>query len=475
MKKRLIQNLSANTLQLVINQLFGVLMFYVLSVNLNKDSFGLINLALTVVFTAFNILSFGIDQTVVKKVANGDDARSVLSIYIFHVVFTGILFYGALLLGKMFFAGDALLYQLILFVGAGKLMIFFSSPLKQVSGGMEKFKLQAYMLVVSNIVRGSALVVLALTHLLSINNIMWVFVAGDTLELLFSIYLFKKNINISIAPRWNKTEYGLLVKQSLPQVGVVLITSALARFDWLFIGFMVSAVKLAEYSFAYKVFEISTLPLLAIAPLLIPRFTQLFKNESYNVDNLKLLIRAEMVIATFTGLLLNMCWNPLIDHITGGKYGAVNSHTIFILSLCLPFIYVMNFFWTIYFVQNRLKMILQVFLATFGVNVIGDLLLIPFFKNEGAAIAFLASCVIQAILFSSKNKITALNGSLLTLLKCTVCALISGILAKFLFQNFWLALSASVVSYVLILILTQQIKIADYKGLRKILVDKSIT
>ncbi|MBB6109524.1 Membrane protein involved in the export of O-antigen and teichoic acid [Mucilaginibacter lappiensis] len=469
MKKRLIQNLSANTLQLVINQLFGVLMFYVLSVNLSKDSFGLLNLALTVVFTAFNILSFGIDQTVVKKVANGDDARSVLSIYTFHVVFTGILFYGILLLGKLFFTGEVFLYKLILFIGAGKLMIFFSTPLKQVSGGMERFKLQAYMLVVSNIVRGSALVVLAVTHLLSINHILWVFIAGDTLELLCSVYLFKKYISISIKPRWNKTAYGLLVKQSLPQVGVVLITSALARFDWLFIGFMVSAIKLAEYSFAYKVFEISTLPLLAIAPLLIPRFTQLFKDESYTGDNLKLLIRTEMIIATFTGLLLNICWNPLIDQITGGKYGVVNSNTIFILSLCLPFIYLMNFFWTIYFVQNRLKMILQVFLVTFAVNVIGDLVLIPFFKNEGAAIAFLASCVVQAILFSSKNKLSELNGSLLILLKCTACALISGILAKFLFQTFWLALLTSVVFYFLALSLTRQIKIADYKNFRKIL------
>jgi O-antigen/teichoic acid export membrane protein len=466
MKKRLIQNLSANTLQLVINQSFGVLMFYVLSVNLDKDSFGLINLALTVVFTAFNILSFGIDQTVVKKVANGDDARSVLSIYIFHVVFTGIFFYGMLLLGKLFFTGDALLYRLILFIGAGKLMLFFSTPLKQVSGGMERFKLQAYMLVVSNIVRGCALVVLAVTHLLSITGIMWVFIAGDTLEFLVTVYLFKTYIGISITPRWNKAAYGLLVRQSLPQVGVVLITSALARFDWLFIGFMVSAIKLAEYSFAYKVFEISTLPLLAIAPLLIPRFTQLFKDESYTGNNLKLLMRAEMIIATFTGLLLNMCWNPLIDHITGGKYGAVNSNTIFILSLCLPFIYIMNFFWTIYFVQNRLKMILQVFLVTFGVNVIGDLLLIPFFKNEGAAIAFLASCIIQAILFSSKNKISELDGSLLILLKCTTCALISGFLAKFLFQNFWLALLVSVVFYFLSLFLTRQIRIADYRDLR---------
>ncbi|MEZ2336740.1 oligosaccharide flippase family protein [Mucilaginibacter sp. RCC_168] len=474
MKKRLIQNLSANTLQLVINQLFGVLMFYVLSVNLSKDSFGLINLALTVVFTAFNILSFGIDQTVVKKVAHGDDARSVLSIYIFHVVFTGILFYAILILGKMVFAGDALLYRLILFVGAGKLMIFFSTPLKQVSGGMERFKLQAYMLVVSNIVRGSALVVLAVTHLLSIDHIMWVFIAGDTLELLCSVYLFKKYIHISIAPRWNKTEYGLLIIQSLPQIGVVLITSALARFDWLFIGFMVSAVKLAEYSFAYKVFEISTLPLLAIAPLLVPRFTRLFKNESYNRSYLQLIIRAEMVIAAFTGLLLNMCWNPLIDYVTGGKYGVVNSYTIFILSLCLPFIYVMNFFWTIYFVQNRLKMILQVFLVTFAINVAGDLLLIPFFKNEGAAIAFLAACVVQAVLFNSKNKISELNGTLLILLKCTACALVSGAAAKLLFQSFCMAIPASIVFYFLIIIITRQIKPADYKDLSKILLGERI-
>jgi peptidoglycan biosynthesis protein MviN/MurJ (putative lipid II flippase) len=89
-------------------------------------------------------------------------------------------------------------------------------------------------------------------------------------------------------------------------------------------------------------------------------------------------------------------------------------------------------------------MILQVFLVTFGVNVIGDLVLIPFFKNEGAAIAFLASCVVQAVLFSSKNKLSESNGGLLILLKCTACALMSGVLAKFLFQNFWLALLVSV-------------------------------
>jgi O-antigen/teichoic acid export membrane protein len=298
---------------------------------------------------------------------------------------------------------------------------------------------------------------------------MWVFIAGDTLELAFSIYLFNRYIRIPIAPRWNKVEYVQLLHQSLPQVGVVLITSALARFDWLFIGFMVSAVKLAEYSFAYKVFEISTLPLLAVAPLLIPRFTKLFKKENYSEGNLKLIIRIEMIIAAFTGLLLNMCWNPIIDLLTAGKYGAVNTKTIFILSLCLPLLYFMNFLWTIYFVQNRMKMILYIFLVTFGVNIIGDLLLIPFFKNEGAAIAFLASCLIQAALFAIKNKIGELNEALFTLAACAFCALISGFLAKTLFQNPWVALFISVVFYLSTLVLTRQIKSDDRKNLSKIL------
>jgi O-antigen/teichoic acid export membrane protein len=348
-------------------------------------------------------------------------------------------------------------------------MIFFSTPLKQVSGGMERFRLLANMLVVSNVVRGSALFILGAFHLISLDNIMWVFITGDTLELIFSIYLFNRYIGIPIKPVWNKKEYVSLLTQSIPQIGVVLITSALARFDWLFIGFMVSAVKLAEYSFAYKVFEISTLPLMAIGPLLIPKFTKLLKNENYNRDNLKLIVRMEMIIAAFTVLLLNMCWNPIIDMLTANKYGTVNAHTIFILSLCLPFLYIMNLFWTIFFVQNRLKMILQVFLVTFGVNVIGDLLLIPIFKNEGAAIAFLLSCLVQAILFSTKNKISELKSSLFTLAKCVFCALGSGFLAKALFQNPWLAIFISCLFYFSGLLLTMQIKTDDPKNLRNIL------
>ena len=141
MKNKLVHNLSANTLQLVINQLFGLFIFYILSVNLDKNSFGQVNLALAVLLSAFNILSFGIDQVVIKKVAHGDDTQTVLSLYVIHVILTGAFFYGMLLIGRMFFVQDRELYSLILLIGVGKLMIFFSTPLKQVTSGMERFNL----------------------------------------------------------------------------------------------------------------------------------------------------------------------------------------------------------------------------------------------------------------------------------------------------------------------------------------------
>jgi O-antigen/teichoic acid export membrane protein len=164
-----------------------------------------------------------------------------------------------------------------------------------------------------------------------------------------------------------------------------------------------------------------------------------------------------------------MCWNPVIDMITHGKYGAVNTSTILILSLCMPLLYLNNFLWTIFFVQNRLKMILHSFLITLSVNIAADLILIPIYKNEGAAIAFLLACLAQAIFYCSKNKITGLKHIFFRLMICTACAFFGGFIAKLLFQSVWLAGLASVIFYVAFLLVTMQIKLNDRKRISSIL------
>jgi O-antigen/teichoic acid export membrane protein len=468
MKRKLVNNLSANTLQLIINQLAGLIIFYILSTGLDKNNFGQINLALALMLAIFNILSFGIDQIAVRKLASGAPPQTVLSLYISHVWITGLVFYGLLFAGRLLFPFINA-YNIILLIGAGKLMLYFSTPFKQSSIGMERFKLLAYLSVISNIARAFGLFVLALLHSISLQNVVIVFISGDLLELLIGTLLFKRATRLPLTIKWNKSNYTALLKESLPQFGVVVITSALARFDWIFIGIVLSAIKLAEYSFAYKVFELSTLPLLTIAPLLIPWFTRIFKDGEPNISNLKLLARMEMIIAAFTIVLINSCWSPVMDKLTAGKYGAVNERTIFILSLCIPLLYLTNFLWTISFAKGRLKMIFTAFAITLAGNVIGDIILIPIYKNEGAAIGYLAGYVAQTVYFLIKNDVKELNNILYPLLICTACACLSVFGARLLFMNVWIEVGAAVLFYVVGLLVTVQIRLGDGMKLRGVI------
>ena len=466
MRRALIKNLSANTLQLIINQLAGLIIFYIISKGLDKDSFGEINLALALMLAVFNILSFGIDQIVVRKLASGENAQNILPVYLCHVLITGFAFYLLLFLGQFLFTSLSA-YDVILFIGAGKLMIYFSTPFKQSAIGLERFKLLASISVVSNLVRAVGLTVLAFMHKITLTNVMIVFVGGDVLELIVGTCLFALNMPFSIGIQWNKNRYTALIKESLPQFGVTIITSALARFDWIFIGLVLSAAKLAEYSFSYKVFELSTMPLLAIAPLLIPLFTRLFKDGNQpDTGRLKFLVRVEMVIAAFTIVLINVCWAPVIDHITDGKYGNVNVLTIFILTLCIPLQYLTNFLWTINFAKGRLRMILHAFVITLAVNIIGDLILIPIFKNEGAAFAYLAGYVAQTAFYIYKNDLKELNKTLYPCVICTACACVSFWGAKLLFTDIWIAVVGAVLAYVILLFVTMQLRWSDEKKIR---------
>jgi O-antigen/teichoic acid export membrane protein len=468
MKRKLVNNLSANTLQLIINQLAGLIIFYILSTGLDKNNFGQINLALALMLAIFNILSFGIDQIAVRKLASGENPQMVLSLYLSHVLITGLVFYGLLFAGRFLFPFINA-YNIILLIGAGKLMIYFSTPFKQSAIGMERFKLLAYLSVISNIARACGLFVLAFLHSITLQNVVIVFISGDLLELAIGTLLFKRATRLHLTIKWNKSNYTDLLKESLPQFGVVVITSALARFDWIFIGIVLSAIKLAEYSFAYKVFELSTLPLLAIAPLLIPWFTRIFKEGKPNIPNLKLLARMEMIIAAFTIVLINSCWSPVMDKLTAGKYGAVNERTIFILSLCIPLLYLTNFLWTISFAKGQLKMIFTAFAITLTVNVIGDIILIPIYKNEGAAIGYLAGYVAQTVYFLIKNDMKELNNVLYPLLICTACACLSVFGARLLFMNVWIEVGAAILFYVVGLFVAVQIRLGDGVKLRGVM------
>ena len=92
--RKFLKNISATFTQLAINQIFGLLVFYLLSRYLNKYEFGEINWSLAVYLTSFGILSFGLEQIIVRKIASSEDPAELLSIHFLHVTIIGISFYG---------------------------------------------------------------------------------------------------------------------------------------------------------------------------------------------------------------------------------------------------------------------------------------------------------------------------------------------------------------------------------------------
>ncbi len=469
MKGKFIQNISANTVQQIINQVFGLIIFYVLSTQFSKDIFGQFNWCLAVLLTAFNILSFGIDQVIVRKIAEGKNTASLLSLYLFHVLYAGILFYAMIGISYFIFPKTDIRFYLLLVIGLGKLLIFISTPFKQIVSGLEKFHWLALMSVCSNIIRGIALLIAAYMHVVSIQTVVIIFVSGDLTELLVCIMLYKKNIGLHLQYGLLKKEYIALLKESMPQIGVVLFTSAMARFDWIFIGLILSAAKLAEYSFAYKVFEMATLPLIVIAPLLLPTFTRLIKQKR-QIAAFYPIVRIEMGIVFFSILLLNICWVPAIDFITKGKYGAVNSTTILVLSLCLPFLYLTNFLWSILFAKGQLKIIFWIFSITFCINLAGDIIFIPLFSNEGAAVAYILALLVQLILYVYRIPEIEARHIFKPLLISVITALISGYLFHYWFDNaLFLSLSGSLGLFLLLQWITGQLKLSDLSEMNKLM------
>lgn len=471
MERKLLHDLSANALQVIINQLFGLAIFYVLSVSFSKNDFGEINWSLAILLTAFSILSLGIDQLVVKKIAEGINPSMMLSIYFVHVLLSGCLFYCLLLI--IHFSFPSFHHQLLLFLGFGKLMIFFSSPFKQLANGLEKFRPLLYMAVCSNIIRGFLLILFFIFGTLSMSKMIIVFVTGDICELILSLAITKKILKIPLAINIKKINYFNLIKEALPQAGVVVFTSAIARFDWIFLGIFASNIALAEYSFAFKVFEIASLPLLVIAPILIPRFSRIFNaastDHSFIKENeLLVLLRIEMIISSFLALIFNILWTPVMDFITHNKYGFVNRNTIFILSFCMPLQYANNLLWTISFARGKFKTIFNIFLITFLINISFDVILIPILGGKGAAIAYLIAVLAQMILFFGKTKIVQFKRAAWSILLCPAASLVSGLLAMQLSDLPLPVLLISISFFFFILIISRQIIYRDWLIIKRI-------
>lgn len=426
MKYKLFRDISFNTLQVLVNQFLGVFIFLLISRYLDKPAFGELSWSLAVLTFIMTILSLRLEQVIVRNVAAGGEPSKMLSLFMMHNLITGTIFFLLLSAGvrwlPVFFNRNSLLWILSI----SQLLGFFSLPFRQVITGRAAFGWLVVLSSIANLIRAGGLLGVVVFSTISLQWVLILFTFSALAEFIAGAYIVFHRLQIPYTVR-RFSEYKELIKSSFPQVGMVVLNAGIARMDWILLGIFSTPARTAEYSFAYKAFELSPLPLLIVAPLLLNYYSRspLQKDPA----RLNLLIRWEMVLATLLPLLSIIAWSPLADALTHNKYGQVNEVTFLILCFCIPFQYLINIHWSREFAQDRLGRIFTVTAITALVILAGDLLLIPLYAGRGAAIAFLAGMIVQYLLYCRALPLTVAMDWGRSLLIPVAIAVCSGLIA----------------------------------------------
>lgn len=398
MNQKLFKDISWNTLQVLGNQVLGVFIFLLLSRCLGKPVFGELSWSLALLTFFTTILSLRLEQIVVRNIAAGDDASRMLTLFIAHNLVAGLAFFATLSTSMYLFPAFFSRHSLLWVLSISQLLSFFSLPFRQLATGRAAFGWLALLASISNVIRAGWLFWLTAFSELTIAGVLLIFTVSSGLECLAGIYICRHRLKTSLSMQWRLPDYKALLQSSFPQIGMVFLNALIARIDWILLGIFSTPIATAEYSFAYRAYEFSPLPLLVLAPFLLNRFAQAVPPSRRRLD---FLVRTEMILATLLPLLLVIVWAPLVDTYTYNRYGQTNMMTFLILSCCIPFQYLINIYWTAAFAHNKLHLIFTITALTTLAVLAGDCLLIPHFAGQGAALAYLVAMVLQYVLYYS--------------------------------------------------------------------------
>jgi O-antigen/teichoic acid export membrane protein len=466
-KKKLFRDLSANTIQTGITQLAGLIIFYVLSRYIPKEEFGEYSWTTAVGSTIIAIGSFGLDSVLVKRIATGENPKIISGIHFFHTILIAVLLLISLFVVQLFFPTLFLYHPLFILIIVQLTVSNIANSFKNSLTGMEAFKPLAAVSLWLNLTKILILFGLLITRALTIRSTVLGFLVASILELVISYYFVSTKINHRLIPLFHRRTYKEFVVESLPQLGVVLFDSALARIDWVLLGIIGTVSATAEYGFAYKFFELSKLPLLILSPVLLTRLSRLYTSDDLiskeKQQSIQGLFDLELFISFLIPIIMVSVWADLIDLITVCKYGAVNTVNYTILAICVPLHFSINLLWTMSFVQGQLKSIMYITISVSILNIVSNIILIPYLGNLGSALSFAVSTAVQFFLYLSQVKKEKVQVRFIKLPIFLISACIAVIAGKLLFSNIYYAAIFACTTYCGFCFFTKQISLKFLK------------
>ncbi|WP_448701615.1 oligosaccharide flippase family protein [Mucilaginibacter sp. AW1-3] len=454
-KNKLLVRVLSSGMQALAVQVLGSLFFYLISVYISKNDFGIISWMNAVCLLLTTFLGFGLEQVVVRRVAASTRSDWAGMAFFVHSI-TGFAVTLLLLLLLRNVAGMA--HYLPWFFAAQGL-VYIAVPLKQFLNAKEKFTPYGVIALASNLCKIAAVCVLLQAGWLDINSVIIILIVSAMFELvcLFVYVISKTTFNF----KFRFKAYTKLLKEASAQYISVIFDISLSRMDWILLGLLTTNVVLADYSFAYRAFELARLPMLVIGPLILPRLARLMGTNDRLVEESREQINSfatvEMFFAVMIPLMLNILWVPVVGLITHGKYGDTNALQFLLLSVCMPLQLLINLLWSVSFSAKKYKQVSTITIVCAVLNIVLNLVLIPQLSGLGAAAAFLLTTVLQGILYYSLVRKTMMSISIKPILWCIVSAAVIYFLVSRLPLNCVFQLLIAISAYVAVGIISRQI------------------
>lgn len=458
-KNKLLVKIFSSGLQAISVQILGGLFFYFISIYISKNDFGIIGWtnAVSVFITA--ILGFGLEQVVVRRIAASKRSDWAAAAFFVHSIAGFLITFLFLLLLNGIVKSQAGIYKHLPWFFLAQGLIFIGVPLKQFLNAKEQFTPYGIIAVISNVCKIAGAWLLMTQGKLYLNTVLMILICTAAFELFgLIIYLVAKT---SFSFKFYFKAYTKLLKESSSQYISVIFDISLSRMDWILLGVMTTSSVLADYSFAYRAYELARLPMLIIAPLILPRFARLLASgNKIDVEYqkyIKSFNTIEMFFAACIPLILNILWVPLLTLITKGKYGESNSLEFLILSLGIPLQFFINLLWSLSFGAKKYKQVSYITVVCAVTNIVLNLILITKLGGLGAAIAFFATTVLQACLYFLLVGRDIMAISLRPIIVFTAEAAVSYFISTRIHVHFLIQLIIAIVLYLLIAILSKQV------------------
>lgn len=404
MKNSLFKTFFSSGLQAIAVQILGVLFFYIAADYLSKDDFGIINWVNATAIIITSCIGFGLDQIVVRRIAASKSSNWAGAAYLFHTFISSIIAFILLLLFTRLFTAETSFndrFRFLPWFFAVQAILYMGLPLKQFLNAKHNFTPYAVIAVVSNVVKIILVIVFVKLKTLSIINVGVILAVCGIIE--FISLLLYVILKTDFSFRFKAVAYSKLIKEAFPQYVSSIFDISLSRMDWVMLGILSTTAITAEYSVAYRAFEISRLPITVIAPVILNVFAKMLLGSNRPEPGKQSLIRelytVEIFAAMMLPLVMNIIWSPIIDYFFKGKYGSVNAAQFLILSLCIPLMFIINLLWTLCFSIKKYKQISTITVLGAICNIILNLILIPQFDALGAAIAFVLTVIVQLSLY----------------------------------------------------------------------------